>query len=327
MVDLLKLVEDTSAFKIVSGDIKAGRLSHAYLLITSDGDNLLGYLKEFAKLMLCETHKPCGFCRTCYLIDDESYPDAIFLPKEKDSVTVEDVSALIEESFIKPIESDKKLFVINHAEKMNATSQNKLLKTLEEPPANVHILIGATTDVPLLSTLKSRVKRLEIPPFSDDKLIDALNDDCTDLRRLMTAVANSDGTVGNALSLYGDETLSQTTDMVLDMLVNMQSSRDVLEYSVKISGLQAGFDGFLSSLETALMDLLYGLEGKINLIRNKSLYNQTKLAKGYNRGAVLYALDKISEANRRKNSNANITMLTEWLLFQILEGKYKWQKS
>ena len=57
---------------------------------------------------------------------------------------------------------------------MNASAQNKLLKTLEEPPKNVHILLGATSEYPLLATLKSRVKKLEIPPFDNQTIYKAL---------------------------------------------------------------------------------------------------------------------------------------------------------
>ncbi len=326
MADLLSLVKDTGAYKIIKGDISSSRLSHAYLLITPDGENLLEYLKIFASLIACE-NGGCGVCRTCRLINENRHADVIVYPKdsEKNAVLTEDVTDLIESSYIKPLESDKKIFIINRAETMNAPAQNKLLKTLEEPPKNVYILIGATAEYPLLSTVKSRVKKLEIPPFSADKLISALKDDCPDKTKLYNAVACGDGTVGKAKALYGDENLSQTLDLIADIICNMQSSADVLEYSTKISGLKGDFDGFLSALELTLRDMLCGLsnEGTVN---NKEIYARVKNAKGYNEGALVYALDKINQAYGRKRLNANALMLTEWLLFQILEGKYKWRK-
>jgi hypothetical protein len=63
-----------------------------------------------------------------------------------------------------------------------------------------------------------------------------------------------------------------------------------------------------------------------NLVQNLSTYSRVKDAKGYTEGALITALEKVSEAQKRKKSNANPTMLIEWVLFQILEGKYKWQK-
>lgn len=326
MTDLFSLVKDTGAYKIVKGDSESGRLSHAYLLLTSDGDNLSGYLKVFAKLIACENGGCCGVCRACKLIDSERYADVVNYPSNgKDIVLVEDVSALIESSYIKPLESDKKIFLINHAETMNGAAQNKLLKTLEEPPKNVHIFLGATAEFTLLATLKSRVKKLEIPPFGKEKLYDALKKDYPDTDKLLNAIACSDGTVGKTVALYGDENLSEVLELIADMIVNMQSSADVLKYSVKISGLKSDFDGFLSALELTFRDMIVGLSDE-NLVNNKEIYSRVKSAKGYNNGALLYALDKINEASRRKKLNANALMLTEWLLFQILEGKYKWRK-
>ena len=112
-----------------------------------------------------------------------------------------------------------------------------------------------------------------------------------------------------------------------DTLINMQSSRDVLAYSVKISALKGGFDGFVNALELTLRDMLFGLDGKEELVLNTTVYNRVKSAKGYNRGALIYALETLTEVSKRRKFNANQGMLTEWMLFQILEGKFKWQKS
>ena len=161
MVDLFSLIKDTRAYKTVAADKAAGRLSHAYLFISSDGVNSGEYLKIFAKLIMSDFADE----RADGLIDNGYHPDVLTFPKNGEAVLKEDVAKIIEESFLKPVESDKKLFLINNGESMNATSQNKLLKTLEEPPRGVHILIHATTEYPLLSTFKSRVKKLVIPPF------------------------------------------------------------------------------------------------------------------------------------------------------------------
>jgi DNA polymerase-3 subunit delta' len=74
-------------------------------------------------------------------------------------MTSEEVNELIEESYLKPIEGDKKIFIVNRAESINHVAQNKLLKTLEEPPKGVHIIMGATNEHALLPTIKSRVKK------------------------------------------------------------------------------------------------------------------------------------------------------------------------
>lgn len=326
MIDLLSLLKNTGAYRTIKGDKESGRLSHAYLILSPDGQMMEEYLKLFAKLMVCDSNEPCGRCRSCSLIDQKNFTDVIFYPQKDGAVLAEDVNALIEESYLRPVESNKKIFIINKAETMNASAQNKLLKTLEEPPNGVHIILGATSEFPLLSTVKSRVKKLEISAFTPSVLFDALKDDCIDHELLKSAIACSDGTVGGALSLYGDQTLKSVFDLALDVIVNMQSSKDVLAYSTKITNSKCDFSKFLSVLDLLLRDLLVIIEKKEDLVLNKSVVIELKKATRFNTGSVLHALNTIVEANKRKKFNMNATMLTEWLLFQILEGKYKWQK-
>jgi DNA polymerase-3 subunit delta' len=326
MADILSLIKETGAYRTLYGDKKRNTLSHAYLFISPDAEYLKEYLKIFAKLICCQSENPCFACRTCKLIDQERFADVLIYPKNSSSVLSEDVNSLIEESYLKPIENDKKVFILSNAETMNTQAQNKLLKTLEEPPKNVHILIGATSEFPLLPTVKSRVKKLEIPAFSKEQLFNALIEECPDKDKLLSAISCGDGTLGKAKALYSDENLSTAIDLAIDMIVNMQSSAQVLEYSVKISTLKTDLTEFLSVLELLLRDLLVYRQGKEGLALNKKALEQTKNAKGYNTGAIVNALEKITESKKRKKFNQSGAMLIEWLLFQVLEGKYKWQK-
>ena len=325
MIDLYSLVKDTSAYKTIKNEKINDRLSHAYLILTADEKNLKDYLKIFASLLVCKNDDPCGRCRACELIKKEALSDVVFYPKGE-VINSEEVNSLIEESYIKPIEEDKKVFVLLWADKMNLQAQNKLLKTLEEPSKNVHILLGATSEYPLLSTIKSRVKKLESPSFSKEKLYSVLKDECDDLERLKTAISCGDGTVGKALALYQDEKLKAITDLAEEVIVDMASSKDLIKYSVKITGLKCELDEFLSVLETLFRDMMISLTGGEELMSNANSKEKLKEAKGYTLGAIVNALEKIAEAKKRAKFNTNTTMLIEWVLFQILEGKYKWQK-
>ena len=125
MIDLLALLKNTSAYRIVKGDKSANRLSHAYLLLTADEANLQEYLKIFAKVLCCDDLEPCCECRTCRLIDQKSHADVITYPKDDKAVSSEEINELIEESFLRPIECGKKVFIIENAHTMNLSAQNK----------------------------------------------------------------------------------------------------------------------------------------------------------------------------------------------------------
>ena len=326
MIDVLELLKDTGAYRMIKSDKENNTLSHAYLILTADQKFLSEYVNVLVRLIACGESQPCLKCRTCRLIQNNNHPDVYFYPTEGETVLTEDVNALIAETYLKPVESDKKIFVILNAQTMNASSQNKILKTLEEPPKNVHIIIGSTSEFPLLPTVMSRVKKLEIPTFTPEKIVSALKEDCPDIERLKNAVACGDGTLGRALQLYGDQTLLKLTDFAVDLLVNMKSSAEILRYQAIFNKEKFDVSDFLSVLELLLRDLLVYYQGKPELVSNSTAFEKLKRAERFNTGALLYALERITEAKKRKKFNANQQMLLDWLFFQILEGKYKWQK-
>jgi len=321
----LSLLKETGVYKTVLGDKMSDRISHAYLILSQDKDNLINYLKVVASLIVCKEGDPCEKCRNCSLINSGKHIDVVIVDRDG-AILAEDVNRIIEECFIKPIESDKKVFVINGVEKMNQSAQNKILKVLEEPPKNVHFILGATSEFALLPTVKSRTKKLTVPPFSNKTLLEELSSECTDKQKLENAIRFGDGTVGKAKSLYFDEKFNDCIEFAKDMLVNMNSSRDVLEYSVKASKLKSDLIDLFDVLEFLLRDMLVVLEKSEQLVINTDALEQTKNAKGFNSGSIIHALDKITEARKRYKFNANPQMLTEWLMLQILEGKFKWQK-
>ena len=326
MINLIDLIKDTTAFNTVKGDVESNKLSHAYLILTADGENLTEYLKVFASLAVCKESFPCGKCRACTLIQKDAFSDVIVYPKNGDSIVSEEVNQLIEESFVKPLESDKKIFILSHAESMTVQAQNKLLKTLEEPPQNVHIFIGATSEFPILPTVKSRVKKLEIPAFTHQKLFSVLKEEFTDTERLKEAIFCGDGTLGQAVLNYSDEKLKEVSALIEEIIVDMKSSSDVLRFSTKITASKCDMDTFLSVFELKLRDMLVKAQGEEGLVGNLTALNRVKNAENFSSGAIIFALESIGEAHRRRKFNVNATMLLEWLLLKILEGKYKWQK-
>ena len=122
-----------------------------------------------------------------------SATDCVFYPKDGDKIKTADSDDLVSKTIVKPIENDLRLFVLCGAENMTAEAQNKILKTLEEPPENVCILIGASSDATILPTVKSRVKRLDIPPFSDSEIEDALKEEYPDAKKRESAIALGGG--------------------------------------------------------------------------------------------------------------------------------------
>lgn len=306
-----KVIRNTNAYKIIYGEKKRGELSHAYLIVCPDGVMLKTYIKLFASLIMCENDGACGECRPCRLIDKEAYADCDFYPKDGDKIKTADIDDLVSKTIIRPIESDIRMFALVGAENMTAEAQNKILKTLEEPPRNVCILIGATSDNALLPTVKSRVKRLDVPPFSDGEIRRALGDEYPDKAKLESAIALGGGKIGSVIKAYTDGNAEKMQTFCREVLFSMRSSKDVAKYSSKIN--KDNIKDFISILKSEVANLLV----KDN--RKAGDY-------GYVTGALIAISDMLSEKERALYYNANAVMVADSVLLAILGEKYKWQK-
>ncbi len=165
-----ELICGAAAYKIFCGDERADRLSHAYMLYFADERNLRAALGLFA----LEFFGADKSSRDGRLILSEGLPDLKVYPARGGKLTADVASALVEDAVLKPLEHDKKLYVISDFQSASPIFQNKLLKILEEPPEGVHFLLGTTSLAPVLDTVKSRVKLLEVPLFSAREIFGAL---------------------------------------------------------------------------------------------------------------------------------------------------------
>ena len=195
-----ELVKDTTAYKIISTEKKNGALSHAYLVVCADKYALKTYLKELAKVI--EFQGDDGDGRIAGLIDKNAYVDCTFFPLTGERIMTADVDDLVSKTYIRPLENKTRLFVLCGAENATPAAQNKLLKTLEDPPKGVVILIGALRESGLLSTVLSRVKKIDVPPLSSGKIRSVLSERCKDKDRLETAIRSANGSAGAALAAY-----------------------------------------------------------------------------------------------------------------------------
>ena len=166
-----RLIYGSSAYKIFSGDADSGRLSHAYMLYFADERNLRSALLLFALKLFKEN----GQSRGGRLILSEGLSDLKVYPLPEKKLTAETASQIVDDAVRKPLEYDKKLYIISDFHNASAIFQNKLLKILEEPPQGVYFLLGTASLTPVLDTVKSRVKLLEIPPFTPSEILGALN--------------------------------------------------------------------------------------------------------------------------------------------------------
>ncbi len=328
-MQFLSLLENTPAYRIFTAERDNGTLSHAYLVVSPDADMNRAYAKHFAKALFCESPNPCNACRACDTLQKEVHGDfRVYPEKDGDKIVVSDVDDLVKESYLKPVESARRVFLLCGAESMTDQAQNKLLKTLEEPPANVVILLFATSEYALLSTVRSRVKKLEIPGFSVEEIVQALSDETQEKERLHLAAVSSGGMIGKAKKLLFDNAFLDMTGLCFGILSGMQKSSDVAEYSACVMKYKANLNPFLDVMEICARDALMFKTGHKNLVMNKSrMADVAKAGFTFLPASLIGVIERCGEAKQALKTNANAQMVVDTLLFGILEGKYQWRKS
>lgn len=319
---MIELFKGTVAYRIVAGDKKRKSLSHAYLLTCQDAFALGDYLKTIAKTIMCDNSDEfCDECRTCRLIEKGVLTDVTAYPKgDSGKILVADVDEMVAQTYIKPFEGDKRVFIFVGAENMTAQAQNKLLKTLEEPPRGVYVLLGATNENAILPTIKSRVKKLSVPDYSESDIYDYLRRSFPDKddEVLKRAASLADGKPGIAAQ-YAVNGSSDVEGLVYSMLENMLNSKDVIDYSVKID--KSNIKEFLITLKKTLDRIVRyqsGMGEKSEAI--------SRLSRIYSTAACLNIVNRINACERALYFNGNITMLADGILLGVLEEKYKWKK-
>ena len=145
------------------------KISHAYILSGESGMGHKLLAEAFALTLLCESGRtvPCLTCHSCKQVLSGNHPDLIYVIHEKPaSIGVDDIRKQINDTImIRPYSSQYKIYIVDEAEKMTIQAQNALLKTIEEPPSYVIIILLTTNQNTFLPTILSRCIQLKLKPL------------------------------------------------------------------------------------------------------------------------------------------------------------------
>jgi DNA polymerase-3 subunit delta' len=186
------------------------RLHHAYLFLGPDGIGKHTVAVALAKALHCVEANGdfCGRCVNCSRIADGNHPDVRLIEPlaGKKEISIQQVRELERDLNYRSFTGKRKIAIIDPATLLNLSSQNALLKTLEEPPQDSLMILIAANGGGLLPTLRSRCLRLSFAPLTRQQVAGFL--------QLQHEIASADaefigalsmGSIGAALALDHDE--------------------------------------------------------------------------------------------------------------------------
>lgn len=224
-------IGQSKALALLEHSLRTGSLAHAYLFAGPPHVGKTTLALDLAQALNCQgVEPPCGKCQSCRRIVNGKHADIAIIGlnsarglremKPRVEISIEDIRELQRSVSLPPYEGKYKVFIIDGAEYLSAEAANCLLKTLEEPPPRVIMLLLAAEELQLLPTVVSRCQRVELKPMPSGEvervLIKSRGVD-RDKARLLARL--SQGCLGWALTASVDDGyLVQRTQRLSEML-------------------------------------------------------------------------------------------------------------
>ena len=303
-MELHALAGNARTKEILSHRTKSRGLSHAYILSGPTGSGRHTLARLLAQAMVCTAERglrPCGRCTPCKKVAEGIHPDVVTIigPGEGKPVTVDQIRALRSDAHIRPNEGERKVYLLEAADRMNPSAQNAMLKLLEEGPAYAAFLLLCENAGGLLKTVRSRCEVLELVPLTPGECLDWLTQRYPqrDPALVQRAAMDCQGILGRAV-----EELDGGGEAGAERRSNAGLLADALEKGGELELFERSM--LLEKCgKNELIPLLETLEGELvgRMVQSRS------------RRRLLRAVELVKQLREGAQYNANPGQLAGWL--------------
>ena len=333
MISLRSFYPQGEAVVSLERQLQNERMTHALLICGEPGIGKWTLSQAIAAYLLCEdggSGRPCGKCRSCIQLEQLEHPDLIILEKDrpltvsesKTVIPVSDIEEMIRRINRKGFQSDRHVVIIRHAEDMKAEAQNKLLKTLENPPDQTYFLLTCIKTDLILSTVLSRCRVLNLHPWGKEAVLRILEEHGITGSLAEKSAAASGGSPGRALQIAGDDSYWLFRREVCEDFFDVSSRSRILSVSNKWKDRKGETEMLFSVLENILHDMMHRSFQQDSLsLADDNIpdrwrdFTQRAGAEEYSR-----LFDSIQLARKRIAANVNFQAVIEQLLLIFMEA-------
>ena len=286
--------------KILNRALKNNKVLHSYMFVGEQGIGKRLIANQFAKMILCEEFNDveCDKCKSCVEFNGGNNPDYTFIEPDGRAIKIEQIREMQTKVYEKPVNSNKKVYVINDADLMTKEAQNCLLKTLEEPPVYIVIILIVSNENKVLTTIKSRCMKMYFEKINDDEIKKYLIEECNIQNVSSNILRLCDGSIGKCMVI-----------------------KERLDDYMELESIFGGISNVSITKLVNSSELLYKNKDNINEYLdyiNVILYRYASENKNFNIGYI-NSIRIVEETKKRLLSNSNYDMCIDYLLFNVWE--------
>ncbi len=303
-----------------------GRMVHAYLLAGPKGVGKATFARVLAASLFCKRFpKPCGLCDDCRRVLSGNDPDVIeVLGEEGKVISIDRIRETVVTISQHSFGTGPRVVLIEPAEKLTPPAQNCLLKSLEDPPADVIFLLLSHEPSALLGTIASRCLNVKLSPWPDETLRTTLLALGYSPEHIDAVLPRAGGVVGAAISMLSDEGSQGELLTLVGQALNVATDRDVVALSTAMRDDRGGAEKALTALEQALHQALLL---QTELLPASAALDPRVRAWGErsDTDTLSSLIQAVFETRKRRQSQVNWQAGIDRLLMKILEAKTRWQ--
>ncbi len=302
------------------------QVRHAYLFTGPAQVGKTTLARAFAQTLNClagPENRPCGLCDSCQRLARDAHPDVRLIePQGKGGreLLIDQVRGVIHEAALSPLLGRRKVFIVREVDRGNAPAMNALLKTLEEPPPSVVLLLTSSYPERLLPTIVSRCQVLPLRPVAVHRIEEMLQARGADKERARLLARLADGRPGWALTALADEGVWRRRQEWLDDLSRLlgQDRTERLAYAERMAARAQDAPEMLALWASWWRDLLLWQQGCPEMIahidRREALAAQ---AGRLSPDQVRRYLAALGAAGQYLEQNVNPRLVCESLLLHL----------
>ena len=288
-----KIIGNELAKETLKKAVNLNKTSHSYMFVGISGIGKRLIAEEFAKMILClENDKYCNKCKSCIEFNSNNNPDYIFIEPDNGSIKIDQIRIMQKKVAEKPIISNNKVCIINDADLMTTEAQNCLLKTLEEPPTYMTIILVGTNESNFLATIKSRCTIMYFEKIHNEDIKEYLEKNYNEQDILQNVIDIADGSIGKAIDIKDKSEIYENIDKIIE---------NIEKYDI------------IDTLKNA--DIIYKSKDEIFIILE--YINLLLIRKSRKNYKYANCIEIVEETKKRIKQNSNYNMCIDYMLFGI----------